>query len=60
MLVIIGKSVPIIKSDDSGYQKRMEEHEFYAIETFGSTGRGYVVEVSFHNCVISVYNYNYI
>ena len=37
-----GKSVPIIKN--SGDRTRMEEGEFYAIETFGSTGRGYVLE----------------
>jgi methionyl aminopeptidase len=37
-----GKSVPIVK--DSGNTDRMEEGEFYAIETFGSTGRGYVLE----------------
>ena len=37
-----GKSVPIIKN--SGNTTRMEEGEFYAIETFGSTGRGYVLE----------------
>jgi methionyl aminopeptidase len=36
-----GKSVPIVKNDD---RARMEEGEFYAIETFGSTGRGYVLE----------------
>jgi len=36
-----GKSVPIVKG---GSQVRMEENEFYAIETFGSTGRGYVIE----------------
>jgi len=34
-----GKTVPIIKG---GEATRMEENEFYAIETFGSTGRGYV------------------
>lgn len=34
-----GKTVPIVKG---GEQVKMEEHEFYAIETFGSTGRGYV------------------
>jgi methionyl aminopeptidase len=34
-----GKSVPIVKGGDS---TRMEEGEFYAIETFGSTGKGYV------------------
>ena len=36
-----GKSVPIVKG---GEATRMEEGEFYAIETFGSTGRGYVHE----------------
>eukprot|EP00752_Nemacystus_decipiens_P008587 g7667.t2 len=36
-----GKSVPIVKGGDA---TRMEEGEFFAIETFGSTGRGYVVE----------------
>ena len=36
-----GKSVPIVKG---GEQTKMEEGEMYAIETFGSTGRGYVVE----------------
>ncbi|KCV70149.1 methionyl aminopeptidase [Fonticula alba] len=38
-----GKTVPIVKGGD---HTRMEEGEFYAIETFGSTGRGYVVEDS--------------
>jgi len=33
--------VPIVKSQD---QTKMEEGEFYAIETFGSTGRGLVLE----------------
>jgi methionyl aminopeptidase len=28
-----------------GEATRMEEGEFYAIETFGSTGRGHVIEV---------------
>jgi methionyl aminopeptidase len=37
-----GKSVPIVKGGDG---TRMEEGEFYAIETFGSTGKGRVVEV---------------
>jgi len=32
-----GKTVPIIKG---GEATMMEENEFYAIETFGSTGRG--------------------
>jgi len=36
-----GKSVPIVKNQD---QTKMEEGEFYAIETFGSTGRGLVIE----------------
>lgn len=34
-----GKSVPIVKGGD---QTKMEELETFAIETFGSTGRGYV------------------
>jgi len=34
-----GKTVPIVKGGD---QTRMEEGEIYAIETFGSTGRGQV------------------
>ncbi|TGZ80416.1 methionine aminopeptidase 2 [Ascodesmis nigricans] len=41
-----GKSVPIVKSSD---QTKMEEGEVFAIETFGSTGKGYVrddIEVS--------------
>jgi methionyl aminopeptidase len=38
-----GKSVPIVKGGGDGSTK-MEEGEIYAIETFGSTGRGYVVE----------------
>ena len=32
-----GKTVPIVKG---GEAIRMEENEFYAIETFGSTGKG--------------------
>jgi len=36
-----GKSVPIVKG---GEQTKMEEGEFYAIETFGSTGKGLVRE----------------
>lgn len=35
------KSVPLVRG---GEQTRMEEGEFYAIETFGTTGRGYVHE----------------
>lgn len=34
-----GKSVPIVKGTD---QTKMEENEVFAIETFGSTGKGYV------------------
>jgi methionyl aminopeptidase len=34
--------VPIVKG--GGDTTRMEEGEFYAIETFGTTGRGYVIE----------------
>lgn len=34
-----GKTVPIVRG---GEATRMEENEFYAIETFGSTGRGIV------------------
>jgi methionyl aminopeptidase len=34
-----GKSVPIVKG---GSNERMEEGEVYAIETFGSTGKGFV------------------
>jgi methionyl aminopeptidase len=34
-----GKSVPIVKSNDT---TKMEEGEVFAIETFGSTGNGYV------------------
>lgn len=36
-----GKSVPIVKGGD---QTKMEEGEYFAIETFGSTGKGYVHE----------------
>ncbi|RMZ77511.1 hypothetical protein DV737_g4329, partial [Chaetothyriales sp. CBS 132003] len=36
-----GKSVPIVKVSDN---TKMEEGEVFAIETFGSTGRGYVVD----------------
>lgn len=36
-----GKSVPIVKGGD---QTKMEEGEIFAIETFGSTGKGYVRE----------------
>ena len=36
-----GKSVPNVKGGD---QTKMEENEFYAIETFGSTGKGIIHE----------------
>jgi len=36
-----GKSVPIVKG---GEATKMEEGELYAIETFGSTGKGFVHE----------------
>lgn len=36
-----GKSVPFVKNND---QTKMEEGELFAIETFGSTGRGSVVD----------------
>ncbi|KAJ3119170.1 Methionine aminopeptidase 2B, partial [Nowakowskiella sp. JEL0407] len=36
-----GKTVPIVKSGDN---TKMEEGEYYAIETFGSTGKGLVHE----------------
>ena len=40
-----GKSVMLVKNDDD---TKMEEGEYFAIETFGSTGRGRIVEnVSF-------------
>lgn len=39
-----GKSVPIVKG---GEQTKMEEGEFYAIETFGSTG-DYILSFVLH------------
>lgn len=36
-----GKSVPIVKNQDT---TKMEEGETFAIETFGSTGKGYVYD----------------
>ena len=36
-----GKSIPMVKNNDT---TRMVEGEFYAIETFGSTGKGIVYE----------------
>ena len=43
-----GKSVPIVKTAD---QTKMEEGELFAIETFGSTGRGRVVESVSTKCI---------
>ncbi|KAL7425130.1 Methionine aminopeptidase 2 [Cryptotrichosporon argae] len=41
----IGKSVPIVKQHGSDADTtKMEEGEYFAIETFGSTGRGRVIE----------------
>ncbi|KAJ2246251.1 Methionine aminopeptidase 2 [Coemansia sp. RSA 455] len=40
-LIHSGKSVPIVANRD---QTRMEEGELFAIETFGTTGSGYVQE----------------
>jgi methionyl aminopeptidase len=36
-----GKSIPFVKNND---QTKMEEGEVFAIETFGSTGRGSIVD----------------
>ena len=36
-----GKSIPFVKNSD---QTKMEEGEVFAIETFGTTGRGVVTE----------------
>lgn len=36
-----GKSIPFVKNSD---QTKMEEGEVFALETFGSTGRGYLVD----------------
>ncbi|BCR86305.1 uncharacterized protein ACHE_30292A [Aspergillus chevalieri] len=36
-----GKSIPFVKNKD---QTKMEEGEVFALETFGSTGRGYIVD----------------
>ena len=43
-----GKSVPIVKSND---QTKMEEGEIFAIETFGSTGKGYVRDDVRYSCL---------
>ena len=36
-----GKSIPFVKNND---QKKMEEGEVFAVETFGTTGRGYTFD----------------
>jgi methionyl aminopeptidase len=36
-----GKSIPFVKNKD---QTKMEEGEVFAVETFGTTGRGYVYD----------------
>ena len=47
-----GKSVPIVKG---GEATKMEEGEFYAIETFGSTGEGYVRSLSMMMMMITLF-----
>ena len=47
-----GKSVPIVKG---GVQTKMEEGEYYAIETFGTTGRGYVLARSLARSLVSFF-----
>jgi methionine aminopeptidase len=50
-----GKSIPFVKNSD---QTKMEEGEVFAIETFGTTGRGYLRDdVSFPS-PIQTYNSN--
>lgn len=44
-----GKTVPIVKGGD---QTKMEEGETFAIETFGSTGKGYVRD---DVCLLSIF-----
>lgn len=36
-----GKSIPFVKNSDT---TKMEEDEVFAIETFGTTGRGYIYD----------------
>lgn len=52
-----GKSVPIVKG---GEQTKMEEGEFYAIETFGSTGRRFNSSWIFMDPVLGCILLNYI
>ena len=49
-----GKSVPGTRN--SGDTMRMEEGELYAIETFGSTGRGHVVEGLWRSVIQVIYD----
>jgi methionyl aminopeptidase len=42
-----GKSVPIVAG---GPATKMEEGEIYAIETFGTTGRGYASNITRTHC----------
>ncbi|EGD79468.1 methionine aminopeptidase [Salpingoeca rosetta] len=48
-----GKSVPIVRGRGQG---RMAEGEVYAIETFGSTGRGRVIETGECSHYMKVFN----
>merc|ERR1719201_2814743 len=48
-----GKSLPIVKTSDSSI---MEEGEQYAVETFASTGKGYVVEDLDCSHYMKIYN----
>lgn len=52
-----GKTVPIVKG---GEAIRMEENEFYAIETFGSTGRGVVHDDMDTSHYMKNYNTSYV
>lgn len=36
-----GKSIPFVKNNDP---TKMEEGEVFAIETFGTTGKGYLID----------------
>lgn len=47
-----GKSVMLVKNEDD---TKMEEGEYFAIETFGSTGRGRVVESVSHDKLDNVH-----
>lgn len=46
-----GKSVPMVRNNDV---TKMEEGELFAIETFGSTGRGYCIEDMV--CIATLYH----